>query len=269
MNKINLFFLSLLFLTILSSCRNIKDLTYLQEVARNEMLSSPQKNIPEYKIRSMDNLYVSIKTLDPEVNQLFSPSGQTGGYMTGTQQMYGDQVSQYINGFQVDSTGYINLPILGKVNLVGLTLENARKKIQNESLEYLQEPVVQLKLLSFRINVSGEVKTPGIYYNYQGSINVLEAISMANGISDDANIKNVLVIRRNGDYSETYKLDLSKKDFFKSEGFYLNPYDMVYVNPGPNKKISLNLQTYQLLITTISTLAGLTFLYQPFQGITN
>ncbi|MFC0875459.1 polysaccharide biosynthesis/export family protein [Saccharicrinis sp. FJH2] len=264
MRTIKFIFLALL-LVLVCSCRNVKNITYFQDISDNQLIASSISHTPTYKLRGNDNLYVSIKTVDPEVNQLFSPAGQVGGYMTGTQQMYGDQVSQYINGYQVDSLGNITLPILGKIKISGLTIDEARKKIQTVSLEYLQNPVVDVKILSFRVNVSGEVKDPGIYYNYQGSLNVLEALSLANGITDNADIKEILVLREKGDYTETFKLDLTHKDFINSEGFYLNPYDIIYVKPSSNKKIDLNIQTYQLFLTTITTIAGLTFLYQPFQ----
>ncbi|MFB6318204.1 polysaccharide biosynthesis/export family protein [Saccharicrinis sp. FJH54] len=255
--------LSALFI-LLFSCRSTKDITFFQKLSNEEYeILSNSDAVYDYKIRPLDNIYVSIKTLDPEVNQLFSPSGQVGGYMTGTQQMYGDLVSQFINGYQVDSAGTIVLPILGDIKVSGLSIDEIKQKVQKISLEYLKEPIVSVKLLSFRITINGEVKNPGIYYNYQGKINIIDAISQAGGITDNASLSNVCVFRKSNNSVRTYILDLTNKNVLKSDAYYLFPSDEIYIKPGLNKKIDLNLQTYSLFITTITTLLGLQILYQP------
>ena len=246
----------------------MSDFNYLQGVADREIVASNQDVLINYKLKPADNLYISIKTLDPEVNLLFSPSGQTGNSMTGTTQMFGNDVSQYINGFQLDSVGGVVLPILGVVNINGLTLVQAQDNIQAKALEYLKEPVVDVKLLSFRVNVAGEVVRPGIYYHYQGNLTVLDALSLAGGVNHNSDIRDVMVIRQKGDRTETFVMDLTSRDLFSSEGFNLYPYDMVYVRSGFNKKYELNVQTYQLVLSTISTILGIigsTFLYNEIR----
>ncbi|MFB6341468.1 polysaccharide biosynthesis/export family protein [Saccharicrinis sp. FJH62] len=241
----------------------MKDITYLQDISNREVIIPSKNMISEYKLRQNDNLYINIKTLDPEVNILFSTSGQTGNMMTGTTQMYGNEVGLYINGYQLDSVGNITLPILGTINIMNLTLDEAKNKIYVKANEYLQDPVVAVKLLSFKIQISGEVNKPGIYYYYEGSMTILDAITMAGGITDEANIRNVYIIRQKNNTNEIYNIDLTNKKAFSSEAYYLYPNDMIYVKPGFNKKYSLNVQTYQLILSTISTLVGLQFLYQP------
>ena len=262
MKKFTSQILLLLIVSSFSSCKSVKDLTYFQDIADREIIQTNKNTVSEYKIRPTDNLYINIKTLDPEVNVLFSNSGQTGNMMTGTTQMYGTEVGQYINGFVVDSLGNIFLPIIGTVNIKNYTLQQTKEKIHSKALEFLQDPVVDVKLLSFRIQVNGEVRSPGVYYNYKESLTILDAISMAGGITDNAKLGDIKVLRQSNNRTEVYNMDLTKKDFFNSEAFYLYPYDIVYVKPGFNKKYDLNVQTYQLVLSTISTLVGLKFLYQ-------
>ena len=106
----------------------------------------------------------------------------------------------------------------------------------------------------------GEVATPGVYYNYNSSLTVLEAISMANGITEYAKIDRVLVMRTSEKQSETFRLDLTKKDFLKSKAFFLQPNDVVYVEPHRIKNTNMNSAVYSILLSTVSTAVLITSL---------
>lgn len=249
------FIILVIFIALLvTSCRSAKDFTLFQDLLKNQQLANSAGNVEEYKIRPYDNLYINIKTLNPDVNKLFDASESTTSYSAGTQQMYGDYVSQYINGYQVDSMGKISLPIIGNLGVAGLTLKQAQEKIQKSSLEFLKEPSVKVKLLSFKVNINGEVKNPGVYYSYNEKLNILEAISMANGLTDNAQINQTIVVRETAKGSSTYKIDLTSKNLLTSEVYYLQPNDLIYIKPGRNKHVELNSTSYSLFLTTITTL---------------
>ncbi len=237
-----------------TSCRSYKEFTYFQDVNTDQHINGVSNDVQEYKVKPYDNLYISIKTLNPEVNELFNTDKSSTGYSAGTSQMYGDHVSQYINGYQVDSLGTISLPIIGTINVVGLTLKQVQEKIFKKSLEFVKDPSIKVKLLSFKVNISGEVKVPGVYYSYNEKLNILEAISMANGITDNAKLKKVLVVRQTENGSDSYCLDLTSKNLLASDAYYLQPNDMVYINPSRNKKMELNTTSYSLFLSTITTI---------------
>ena len=100
----------------------------------------------------------------------------------------------------------------------------------------------------------GEVRNPGLYYNYEGSLNILDAISMANGITDFADLNKVLVIRHNENDTETYNLNFRDKSVYYSDVFYLQPNDVVYIQPNKFKRTNENTDIYSLILSTISTL---------------
>jgi len=235
------------------SCRSSKDFTYLQNVHKDQHIGNVSNEIKEYKIKPYDNLYVSIKTVNPEVNLLFEGNTAVSGYQSGTEQMYGTPVSQYINGYQVDSLGTISLPIIGTVDVRGLTLKQTKEKIQKKSLDFLKDPTVKVKLLSFKFNVDGEVKNPGVYYSYNEKLNILEAISIANGVTENAKIKKALVIRETENGPNIIHVNLASKSLFTSEAYYLQPNDMIYIAPGRNKKLELNSTSYSLFLATVTT----------------
>jgi polysaccharide biosynthesis/export protein len=254
MNKVLLLYI-LLVIIFLSSCRSASELTMFQDLKGNASLFGFPSDAPEYLIKPFDNLYLSILTLDPQVNQLFNPSTVGGtGLGTGTQQMYGDRASQYINGYMVTEEGFVTLPILGQIKVAGLNLHEAQEQLKQKAEEYLKEPNVKVKVLNFKINVTGEVQNPGLYYNYEGNLNIIDAISMANGITQFANLEDVLVIRHNENETKTYNLNLTNKSVYLSDVFYLQPNDIVYIKPNKNKRANENNNIYSLVLSTVSTL---------------
>ncbi|RXQ91516.1 sugar transporter [Ancylomarina salipaludis] len=253
MNRLFSVFLILLSIATLDSCKTSKNLVYLNNTTDQEILTDLPKQTSIYKIKTNDNLFVDIQSMSPEINAVFNPS-QGSGPQSGTQQNYGQLSGQYLNGFLVDQRGNINLPIIGQVHLAGKSLDEARQIVQEKSDEYIKDATVKIKLLSFKITVMGEVKNPGVYYNYNSHLTVLEGISMASGITDYGRIKKVLVLRPLEQGSKTYRLDLTNKNFLKSDAFFLQPNDVVYVEPDKYKNVKLNSPMYSLFLSTVSTL---------------
>lgn len=253
MQKQFLLILTVLAGLFLSSCRTNKDLVYLNNTQNQELLEGLPTKVSEYTIKVNDNLYVDIQSMSPEVNAMFNPS-KGSGMQSGTQQNYGQLSGQYLNGFQVDLSGNVSLPIIGKVALAGQSLKQARESIQLKANEYIKDATVKVKLLSFKVTVLGEVKNPGVYYNYNNQMTVLDGISMASGVTDYGRIQKVLVLRPIEKGSKTYRLDLSNKKFLGSEAFFLQPNDVVYVEPDKYKNVKLNSPIFSLFLSTISTL---------------
>lgn len=251
MKSLKLFYVMLLILFSFS-CRNTKNITMFQDITGDMSFEGNQGRSPEYIIKPYDNLYINILTMDPEVNQIFNITA--GGTSSGTYQNYGDQTSQYINGYMVGRDGSIVLPVIGVVNLVGLNLDEAKTSIKVRAEEFLKEPVVKVKVLNFKVNVTGEVRSPGLYYNYDGNLNILDAISRAGGITEFADLNKVLVIRSQQNKSKTFSLNLTNKSVYNSEAFYLQPNDLIYIKPDKNKRMRENTSTYSLFLSTVSTL---------------
>jgi len=243
----------LLLAMALYACKTSEDMAYLKDMTDQELQDHvPQKPV-EYRIRPNDILYVKILTMNPEINMLFSQS-QSLTYTAGTQQMYGDLTSQFLNGNIVDLKGEITLPILGNIKLEGLTVAEAQATVNKKAGEQLKEYTVQVKLLSFKFSMVGEFRSPGIYYNYNNNITILEAISRAGGINDYGKINNLMVVRTTPAGYKSYLVDLASEKILTSEAFYLQPDDVIYARPDKNKNIALNSVTYTLLLSSITTL---------------
>lgn len=225
--------------------------------SQKEFLRNMPQDPPVYNIKKDDNLYVSVLSQNPEMNLLYNPAMvQSGTSQSGTQQMYGSLSSQYLNGYQVDQDGNISLPILGKISVEGVSIPVAESKIMIRSMEYLKDPTVKVKLLNYKITVLGEVVNPGTYYNYDKSISVLDAISMAKGITDFAQLDQVLVMRHTDKGTETYRLNMQlSSNLLNSEAYFLQPDDIVYVEPGKNKNTALRAPSALLALSVVTTVA--------------
>ncbi len=235
----------------LTSCRSTRDMKYFQDL-NNEVLQGHPIKAPEYLIKPDDNLYVDIQSLNPEVSQLFSPT-KSGSYSGGTQSEFGDVSSQYLNGFLVNQKGRILLPVIGEVNVSGLNEESARDTIQRKVNEYYKDATVKVKILTYKVTVLGEVRNPGVYYNYNKSMTILDALGKANGTTDYASVRRLLVIRPTASGSRSYRIDLTGKKLMTSEAFYLLPNDVLYVEPDKYKNFSLNTTVYTMAISAITT----------------
>ena len=154
----------LLFFTLFNSCITRKDLLYLQDINDLEEQKVPGKS-PEYLIKPDDNLYINILTPDQDVSKLFNPSQAIGSNTGGTAQNYGTPAGLYINGFIVDKTGAIVLPILGSIPISGKTALEAQAIIQEKANTFLKKASVQVKVLSFKVTLLGELRNPGVFYN--------------------------------------------------------------------------------------------------------
>lgn len=256
MKKNGSFYALLILIALQVSCKSTDDITMFQDLRNQEYLQKRFSNTtpPKYRIKVYDNLYLSVLTPDPEINQIYNPNISGGSSGGSTDQLFGSQVGQYLNGYRVAENGTVQLPVIGDINIVGLTLEEAEKRIQEKAKEYLQNPTVQVKLLNFKVNVLGEVNAPGFLYNYEGNINIIEAIGHAQGITTNADLKNVVVNRKTNDITNTYKVDLTTNDVYASDVFYLQPNDVLYIPPTKLIRRNENVSTYSLFLSTLTSI---------------
>lgn len=237
------------------SCSNTREITMLSDVSPDRSIYelSP-KEPPEYRVKPADILYLKILTLEPEINQIFNPSTTGNNNQSGTNQMYGSPAGQYLNGYVVGNDGTVTIPIIGKIEMAGLTLNEAEDRLRARAEEYLKQPSVQVKFLNYKITVAGEVRNPNLLYNYESNINIFDAISMSNGITDYADLTNVLVVRKTNEVSHTYRVDATSRNIYNSEVFYLLPNDFVYIPPTDLKRTRDNTNVYSLILSAVSTL---------------
>ena len=238
----------------LFSCRSSKELIYMKDVENNQMIKALADTVTEYIIGPGDILYISIKSLNVEVNALFNPESSLESQSYTSYQKYTTPQGAYLYGFEVDEKGNLTLPILGDIPVGGHPNSEVENIVQKQADKYLKEAIVKVKLLNYKVTIMGEVKSPGVYYNYNSNFTVLEALAMANGNTDYANITNVMVIRPQPNGQKAMILDLATSSSWLKEGFYLHPNDYIFVEPDKHKNFQLNAQAYSMIISSASLL---------------
>lgn len=239
--------LAILLTILLGSCNRHSQLLYMQGNGTSKTFKPEQK---EYRITSKDELYIQISSmLNKEINALFTNNISSQG-------SYNSMVSEvgvYVNTYSVSDSGYIEVPLIGKVKVVGKTIDQVSSDIRKITAEYVNDAIVVVKLMSFRVTIIGEVKRPTVITNYHDKMTILEAIAQAGDMTDYANRKVVTLIRNIDGENVSYKIDLTSKDILSNPGYYLTPGDVIVVDPRKGKITQMNIPTYSIFLTTIST----------------
>jgi len=232
-------------LLLTSSCTRYKNLVLLQEEDGKKDLFTATP--PDYRIQKRDVLYVRIISLNTEITQAINSTS-----VISTNQFTND-ASLFIYGYNVSDYGFVEIPIIGRVDVLDKTMEEAKEAIEDKASIILKDATVVVKLISFKYSVIGEVNKPGVYQNYNNQLTVLEAISNAGDISPYGDRRKILVIRPGTEGTKTFRINLTSDKILASEGFFLLPNDIVYVEPVKSFNFRNNIPVYTLLFTTITT----------------
>lgn len=244
-----LFCLSLICLAVIS-CVPLSQTRYLQDKEGETPVYEFQNVKADYLVKPGDYLYIRILTLDQKSNEIFATitgSGSSNSYVN-----YSDQ-NLYLTSYAVNDSGYFKFPLLGEVYAKGQTVNQIEATLNKSVSEFIKESSVVVKLVLYNFSVLGEVKAPGKYTVYNNRVNIFEAIAMAKDLTTYANRNKVQVIRTIGDKNSIVTLDLLSKDILASPYYYLQPNDIVYVEPLKNKTFAFETFPYALVLASLST----------------
>lgn len=244
---------------MLTSCVPFKDTLYLEKnkdkVADIEINADAYK---PYRLQVDDILSVEIKSNNPKDVAIFSKTGNSSGGIVSQDQLYFD-------GYQIDNSGNIRIPVLGLVNVKDQTVDDVSKLLEKKLLEEYFTPASNLfvivKLAGIKYTMNGEIGSTGTNTVFQDKLNILEAIANSGNIKDTGNKKEVVVMRKipTGYQSET--LDLTDANVINSQYFYIKPNDYIYVKPLKQKSTGFGMNGLQTLTTVLSLFGVLTTTY--------
>lgn len=239
----------------LCSCGSEKDLAYFQD-AQTGALNSVVGKLNT--IQTGDVLMISVSSSTPELAipyNLFSARSQIANTTAAANSSSRVISNVSYEGYTVDSEGNINFPVLGKINVAGLTREQVADRLQDMLRDVMPDPVVTVSFVNFFVTVIGEVTRPGTY-NFPGDrLTLLEAIGFAGDLTVYGERSKVMVIREENGDRHVEVLDLKSKNIFDSPYFYLKQNDVVYVEPVAAKAKSVStFTTYFPIITSLASL---------------
>jgi polysaccharide export outer membrane protein len=261
-------------LLLISSCVVNKKYQYLQSddvnvkgdiIEKDSIIRTYDLSDFEYRLQPEDILAVQFYSLTPEEFNFFSLKGfnTQGGAGAGAGGNSANLIS-LLNGYLVDEEGMIEFPVVGKVEVTGLTIFEAQNKIQEIANQYLEHPLVEVRILNFRFTVLGEVKREGVTGNLNNRITLLEAIGLSGGFTDYADKSNVKIIRQSKGKAEVYYIDLLDESFVDSPYYYVNQNDIVVVPPLKQRPYQIYFgKNLALVISSVSLLLLVLNLVQP------
>ena len=245
---------------VFSSCVPNRKLVYLQnndeikqkkELIKDSVIREHPLEISEYRIQPLDILYVRFESLTSDEYDFFSktdPNSGSGGGNAGPAFLA-------MNGVLVDSEGNLEYPVVGKINVAGLTVFQAQDKIQKIANQFMRDVVVRVRLLNFRYTLLGEVQNEQTVTSYNTRLTMMEAVGLAGGFSELADRENVKVIRQNGSKAEVFYVDLLNEKYVESPLYYVQQNDVIIVSPlkqRPFRKyFAENLNILTSTVTTI------------------
>lgn len=242
---------------LFASCETTKKVAYFQDISAEQQseLANTAK-FTEPVIQSDDILSISIFTIDPTTNMVVNQAAsQAISTVTGSTVALG--ATPPTSGFLVDKNGEIDLSVVGKVKVIGLTTYQARDLIKEKSALVYTNPNVQVRYANFKVTILGEVARPASYVIPNEKVSVLDALGLAGDLTIFGKRENVTLIRDNAGKKEFARLNLNSKEIFNSPYYYLKQNDVLYVEPNRGKAASLNqarTQTYAIIGSALSVL---------------
>jgi len=226
-----------------TGCGTPKNITYFQN--DESVMQIAQAN--PIKLKPEDKLSIVVKSKDPIVSDLFNLGIYTSRYGTNGQQVgSGTQIGTFRPGtndgvayYTVDPSGSIDFPVLGKLNVAGMTRSELAGYIKGELMgrDLVKDATVTVEFVNTGVNVMGEVLNPGRYDINRDHLTVLDAIALAGDLTINGQRENVKVVREENGQAKIYTVDLTDLDkLVKSPVYSLQQNDVIYVEPNDFRK---------------------------------
>ena len=251
-----LFFIAMV--CFISSCSTQRTSYYFKSLRRDTTIATFVNKDIDLKIRKGDRLSIQVSSLNKDQDALYNSSYNGVGSVAGGA-VLGDLTTGAVapvegpSGYPVDSSGNILIHTFGVVHVEGMTLKELGSKLQNDLLPYLKEPIVYVNFANHKITLLG-VSKPQVLEMPEEPLTLLDALALGGDIVNTVEVKNVLIIRDSLNTKKFKHINMEDGTFINSPWYYLQPNDIVYVQPNAQKldQDERRLETQQT-ITIISS----------------
>jgi len=227
------FFISIIFLFLFTSCVSKKKFVYLQGSQDFNDISTNYEPI----IQNDDVLSIVVSTLEVDASAPFNSSS-----------------------YLVDNEGKIDFPVIGNLQVSGYSIKELKNLLKQKLAAHLVDPVVNVKILNFKVTVLGDVGNPGLKTFANHRVTLFDAIGASGDLTVYAKRYNILIIRDNQGLKTFNRVDITKADFVNSPFYYLDQNDLIYVEQRKAKIDTTALPSLPLYASIFSLLLTLTLL---------
>lgn len=246
--KTNIVIISILTLTLVTSCASPKDLIYFQDepLSGGYIDSSPEQLI--YK--PDDILTINVSAADPLAAKPFNLA-----VVAESEDLISATGTTRMQTYLIDYNGNIQFPVLGTLHIAGMTRIELTEMLKEKITAYAKDPIINIRLVNFTITIIGEVNSPGTYTIQNERISLPEGLGLAHDLTIYGQRKNVLLIREVDGKKKFAKIDLTSVNAISSPLYYLQQNDVIVVEPNNARIRSANYnQNNAVLISAIGTL---------------
>ncbi len=237
----------------MTSCFKYKNQIFFQGLKDSTYAASMQQ--ADLQIQRGDQLSIFVYAADPTSTMLFN-APMLGGNVGNAQALIQQQSSQgggYF-GYLVDEYGNIEFPKLGVIPVMGYTQPQLRDTLQARLKVYLKDAVVSVRLMNFRVTfINADRAMTSMVTN--NKTNILQFLGMVGGVQWMDQRNNIRVIRQVNDQRQVYTVNLTDASVFNSPVYYLQPNDIIYVEPNRRKFLETNVQLVNYFAQITSTLS--------------
>lgn len=226
-------FLIVITTLMLSSCGSVRDFNYFQDTNAGDVVQM-SNTLEAVKIQPYDKISIIVSCKDPQLAAMYNlatSSVRAGSTTTGS---YSN--SNYISYYTVDPDGNIDFPVLGKIQVAGMTRPQIVEKVKHElttANQGVKDAVVTVEYVNLHIGILGEVKSQGVISIDRDQFTILDAIARAGDLTQYGNRKNIKVFRKQGGQQVTYQVDLTNyNELCASPVYMMQQDDIIYVEPS-------------------------------------
>lgn len=209
------------------SCVSREKIVYFQDLEQQKALVDNIQN--SFKIQPNDLLSIVVSAYDLNAVRPFNLVSESRAASDLSGLSYTNTERQ---GYLTAEDGTIDFPVLGRVEVAGLTRTELSELLVKRISEYVKDPIVTIRVVNFKVSVLGEVTKPGTYTVNGERLTLPEALGLAGDMTIFGRRDNVLVIRDNGKTKEYKYIDFRDSSMLNSDFYYLQQNDVVYVEPN-------------------------------------
>ena len=226
MKTIRLFIYALCLFVTLPSCLMTRHTNLLQESKHYNEGINEEEALSEYRICSGDELRISVMSLNPETNALFSIFSPNNMQNSNTQGQGGSNLS----AFPVYLDGTIDFPYLGQIYVKGKTTLEIKLLMEEEMKLLSKDCAVNVSLNNRYFSVIGE-SSVGRYPIAKEKTTIYQALAQARDIRPYGDRNQVKLIRQTEAGTIVKVFDVQSQDVINSEFYYIQPNDVIYIQP--------------------------------------
>ncbi len=239
--KIKTILLALVTLAMVS-CGTTRDnhLTYFKDLPGTDGTLPMGSNDYAVKLHPDDELLITISSSVPAATAIYNAPASNSQSRNQLSLAADPKQQTHV----VDPAGNIELPVIGRVNVKGMTTNQLAETLRQRVARDVKDPYVTVKLVGFYVNVMGEVRQPSRVQVNGERFTLLEALAAAGDLTEYAERGNVLVLREENGVTAYHRVDLNDSRTFSSPYFYLQQNDVVYVSPNAIRQDNSRYNTY-------------------------